>query len=842
MKENKIDIKTVLFCKMDLGKTEVYNYFSRKDFSGFYLTIGNYDAMAIYSLEKYNSLFPDYKATDSFEDVFSMMLQEKKTLTQNYGKESIFYNENSMFFHPIHVAKHYSEDDEEKKINAFWENKNSNLVVTFLYSDIQKDLKELEETLTFQIDQFKEKEVEYQIYRSFNMSRLVIFWKSNRLISILNGIEKMKSVIANSHTHTICGFMYTKEIDNSIVDEKDELPLIKITGTIKSHKEAYDYIRQTQRILFEGKENADEIKEVPFFLALGSNDFNAFYKNIKTSALKELLNLWIQDENVCKAFSNVKTRVHVTYSDTSLPIINSVVNPIPFDKCFVEYYANILKLYKEDWTLPLIETINLLYDMHRKPALSQIIYFTFDSLNVLLESLRYIYEKYDTSTLQYIMDDNRRDLNRYVRGLNSLICQLTRLDGYLSQEPGNNPLVYDMIPAGILEYYYSYIRYVVKTVKEATLDTYNDAECSILLIPTLARNIKIDNVLYCEPKGENPIYPPYQVYLVEIPYRMLYKPEALLFAVTHEIMHFCGESIRCRKERYDAVLSFVADAFVEELGLECQDASTGNYVYQLLRKRIDKKEYGQYLDVLEKKLSNVLLYLYKDVKTKNELFAIYSSQNEDYSRHEIINKINSASHNQCLLQGLSDAISLFRECYADLAVIRLLHISEEDYLKIIIDEVLKTPDDNDQNVRFALFEQRIALVMYAIRFDSQNFDFDFSLFENEKARRILNSTKELITFVAKMVNNEDDEEDYDWNENYYCGRSLAAIAQYLTGCDFEIKNGEIDSANITRRYLVAKKDAELLGDEYWNLIVSERRYLIKKMQQSKALLENNNKR
>jgi len=825
--EHKIDVRTLLLYKIKPGCQQAYNNLISHNKNDLFVTIGNYDALMVYPIKDCSKAFNE--GFESQDDFLKMFLNEKKSLTEKYIYDDPCDCTHSTFYHPLHLVKHIEDENDNNQFKHFWSESNQRpfLVVTFVYGIFDNGLKNFETTVNKNIYENIIENVEYQIYRSINLSRLVVLWKGNSLKDILTSVSRFSACDKNVNTHTICGFRYSAENGGSIEDAKilddDKIDMVKITGTIRSHAEAEKFFNEIDSLLNPNHKNYHTK-----FLAFGNNDFNLIYKNTPTKKIIKLLNDWMShvDGEKCHqledAFSSIKTRVHTDYINWEKPNDSSYVTEVrnlfsPHLKT-IDYFKSLNKEWA--WPYHLIETLNMLKDMCKNPALSRTFHFVSDSLKTFCNALEDI--KCHNENPKEIVEYNLNNLNEYTSSLNSLINQLTRVDGYLSQEPGFTPLIYNMIPAGLLEYYHSFIKFVIQTINKlsSSNNTNSCGEYSVLLFPTLSQFIQIDDVLIRNTQGKKPIFPPQQLYLLKIPYDMLYKPAHLLCAIVHEIMHFCGESIRCREQRFYAYLSFLAEAICSDFNIVCESNKTSNYLFEHLKNQISKDQDGIYIRNLTDISKKVVQSIYQDEVVKNNLYNFSLESIDEKDKIAILNKrrtINlSALYNKVSNQ-VYDIEYLFKESYADLITFILLGFNSDEYLKIILDDITKIPNNSDTEIILSTFIQRISLVIYTLKKCKYESIFNKKVDFDENINPYLTKVNELIKHL-EMAESSIDFESEEFL--YFPIRCLLNITDYLEECFKSFHKLYSDKQNkelflsIMKYYNLSKDNNSFFSDEY----------------------------
>ncbi len=581
----------------------------------------------------------------------------------------------NFFYHPLHIIGALDKE----KANFFWKQKSCCFAVTFIYgtngrnsiSKIESDIKQI----------ISLPDSNYLIYRSVNLSELVIVCKNDSLTPILDSIATIGYNYPALQTHTICGFLYdthTSLIVDDVIPE-DCVSMIKVTGTIHSHEKATKIISDLSTT-YQATSNAGH-------LAFGNNDFNLIYYNVNTKNIIKTLNNWINhSEEVLDAFTSIKTRIHIPYN--SKKELLSVVQENTSLQRTIQKAKNIVSkiLQKQneyvDWICPFIETLNMLSDMCKNPVLMRIRYFVADTLYVFIKALDEIYSNSDFDELRFLQYNEKR-FNSFTASFNALIECLVRVDGYLSQEPGYSPLIYNMVPAGLLEYYCSYMFTVTEAVNRFS-DSAAEKEYlyATLPLPKLERYIAFCEVL---PRSEH-INLTTQVNLIEIPHKALYHPQELLFSITHEVMHFCGESLRCRHIRYNCFLDFLTAYLLHEFDLGSVNNLVSHYIKTCINSFISEENH-LYFNKLLPEAVRAIANTYNDIELKNRLQNVlleYKRENkEEYSQYEQIVYMNRVSCQKSLIDLLVGIKDLFKECYADLMTVLFLDLTSLDYCRII---------------------------------------------------------------------------------------------------------------------------------------------------------------
>lgn len=741
-----------------------------------------------------------------------------------------------------------------ERANQFWSNKKNCFAVALIYGTNESNQYYKAENLTNKINKYSisdlEKEIsniiplaerEYMLYRSVNLSELVLVCKHDLLNSILKAIAKISYEFPNLQTHTVCGFRYDPNTGISYdTQETDIIDMVKITGTIKSYKKSLKIFNEISHQYEQPNQNT--------YIAFGNNDFNLIYENVNTSDIISILNNWsINYNDVNDAFSSIKTRVHVKYrneqvSDGSFETNHNIQTLINEVQSSVLKCRNLQDLHSK-WVYPFVETLNMLSDMYNNPELSRIRYFTLDTLMVLNRALNDLLNNDEEYICDYLERCEKR-LNKFSTGFNTLIERIVRVDGYLSQEPGYSPLIYNMIPAGILEYYCSYLYKATQIVNEFSANDDKKYIYATLPLPELERYISFYDILpnYEQPNQSN------QVNLLEVPYNELYHPERLLFSVTHEVMHFCGERTRCRNIRYDCFIDFISEYLIHEFDVIEIQKNAKAFIRTFFKNRITKdKNKTSYFVTLIPEVSNAIKDIYQNVDLKNRLQKALVKHRKDNDIEESmywnIAWMNSMSSKMTLLYQLEDIVYLFKECYADLMTVRFLNISAANYCKLFDELELRTNNVHyDQNAVIDLqLILRKALVIYCSNDTTKVKNWLITdlckIFENAENNKDDNDLIEAFTNkVCEDYNQFLDETDFA--ELFYCMPCLLSLIKYLKACNDEfdsILNSNAQNSKMVdhlREYYNTGVDPKkLFSLDYCNFLYDVRRELNEQIEQ-----------
>ena len=859
----KQDIRTLLLCKSKAIDSHFFsNLFESNphmsESPNKFITIGNYDALMIYD----TTLFNKNASPNNEKDlpILESIEEEKKILSISYLKFK--EKQSEIFYYPMHIVCYKNKKD----IDDFWSIDENCLVTLLIYGKGSKyNLIDLENL----VDQAIAQECpNYLIYRSLNLSELVVIFKYSSLKKILDTIAILNYKYPSLQTYTICGFRCLLEPTPRInyvknqIGQTDIIPMLKITGTINSYESASKRFECISQIL-EKKYNNHP------YMAFGNNDFNLIFTEVKTLKIVELINSWIQQsDDINHIFANLKTRAHVQY-DPRPPMIKAVKLPSKNIQQKIETIGiRILNIFEKiqnfpEWIYPFIETINGLSNLFHNPSLSHIKYCNIiDSLLIFTQTLEEMLKDSPNDVIEKFRHSEQK-FSLYTSALNTLIESTIRIDGHLSQELINSPIIYNIMPSTILEYYCFYLLkltdIITKFSASNTTDIYNYSSIPLL---GLGKDIAFINVINHPLHDEHKIN---QVNVIEIPYNKLYQPEQLLFSTTHEVMHFCGENFRCREIRGQCFIKFLSAYIVHEFDLDFIFNDAFSYVFQYFSAYFNLCKTSdndlKYFDTLLDIARSATCAIYADEGLKSKLRAlIVKALAKESTKHSVLtytNWINICCQHAHLYNMLDSISYLFKECYADMMTILFLDIPCQTYCKII--DSLNTPSSLNRNCEEKIIpdiqlELRKALVIHTIHKDDKlendaeikygkYVKLMLEIFEKEELQEDYEDTKsELLNFIINKMCKSDERypnDDLELHHFLFDEKCLTFISDYLNCCNLSFKNcvnhksPEDAKHNLLKElqdmYAVGIDQSKLLNDHYCKLLYENRKSIDRKI-------------
>lgn len=286
---------------------------------------------------------------------------------------------------------------------------------------------------------------------------------------------------------------------------------------------------------------------------------------------------------------------------------------------------------------------------------------------------------------------------------NSLIQNISQLESQLVQHPEIYPVPY-YIPAAVLQFELQFTR----RCSELFRDMDDDKEKKYVFLPVLIPKYQSDasTIAPLDPGHERESVgvdkrhdggeriSPLRIYL---PIKLLYRPHEAAHQLCHELAHYCGDTPRNREARFEAFCTCCAAMLMasweemigdKDVYIDWGD-STIKGELNLLRERIKsgyRKNKKYYLtDVREHLLQqiqgiglNPRYYEY----FHNILFVHTYASQSSIIRAKIMtqqSRMNAMAYTLFWYQHIDYLKDIFRECYADLAMLKLLDSSAKTY-------------------------------------------------------------------------------------------------------------------------------------------------------------------
>ncbi len=788
--EKRLDKLVIQFNKaLDMNVTEeqLPTLEGIHSLGGPWLTLGYFDTMQIYPLPKTQE---KGEKSNCFKDIWNHSVNLSSTLNGHY------------YVHPFYIMADLTMDSKQEQYTDFWKREKTYLFVSLIQGamldgETWLDLANLEQRVCDVLEKHCG-DVSYAIYHTLELSDLVVIWKSNSIDAVLRQLQILYRLPFIGDLNTFCGIDYTPlkkmynphealEWTGKLPDEKATIPYVAMRLVTKDPEKPMLVFQELERYNLK-----------PYFVT-GTEDLHVIGVDIKDLEFCRMLHhcFMIEEHNsqfrkiFQEAFREVDT--HVGIFDTPFDVEHDLKRTAKsqLTQCCQNLLNKFGKIRPEDgsqwkgcdfsWMKAVRNQLNELLDMSQNYVVDGLCFLALDSVSLFCERLQILLENRDSFTSKEV-----EEIQRFVRGWGILVEQAGRADGRFTHLPGFSPPLYD-IPSTLLEFYLAFVKQCELLLQDGGSDS---SEFAMLMVPKLCRRIKVETILNFE------VPPCPRILYVDIPLDMLYDPFTVLCMLVHEISHFCGEIWRYREHRAEFFKKISAYELATILGMDTEEA-----VKEILKniKEICKNG-SNYLEDLKNDIYDAMEFLVKDDDTFSTWISLceksltFNPQWEvgAWKNYCIANRaaVLNGYANGSLYQAIELIYELFRECYADVSMIRTLELDFSDYLNLATNELrlykkwLKTGSDKKIEPKdFYVIVQRWTSVCLAV-FGKVSFWKDPQEDNKDKKDECLIELYKHMENCAKYIESIDDQPlDSQWDNYELNAETLNQIVLYLKLCN-----------------------------------------------------------
>lgn len=614
-----------------------------------WLVLGHFDTLSIEQLPCLNSplrtIWGDIKAKRSME------------------------KKDTVYFHPTYLVS-----EETDRFSGFLNEERPFLFFTRIHSSAMEDvgIDALRDELKAIFE--KNPDIPHFYAKTLELSDLVLLSKSNSIVRLLSVLEELSNSPVVGDIYSYCCVSQTaltEDRGTQYIDSEDEIGLVSLRFAVRDSLAAAK--KQVEKWM-DGRDHK-------CFFVTGTEDVNLLLNDISSAELVLLLKDIIMDSSngeIWEHFDDMTTRLGV-------PILDSLMDdpklldgpPSRILSSYQGLYSRLMRhteLSAANWFQPLLQMLNTLTAVGENCVLNQLCYVLLDGLQGLMEKIE---GKSSISSLS--------DVQSFVSGMVYLTEHMIRMESQLIHHPETRPLLFH-IPASIMELDLAFVDLCAEYLQIADPQK---RHFYFSIIPALQSTVHIKNLVYQE--GD-------QAYLlyVGIPLDCCYDPGFIVRVLVHEIAHFSGEKARFRESREDGMIGCCAYMLCQLLEIEHKKAGT-RLLAQKLKEIIRKEERleGQSLLIME----NLMPVLQESCRTVffnqqliYQLLAL-DAQDGDGSRTSKMQRLEGYVQNykhllsvggiQAVTDALMELETLYRECYADIAMIQLLDMDAQAYFELI---------------------------------------------------------------------------------------------------------------------------------------------------------------
>lgn len=687
------------------------------------------------------------------------------------------------YYHPLYVVRSRDENL-EAVVNDFWQWDACFMQITRVHSSLQEGLETLEENISTLLSNEiaqpycngVETSVRFICYRAMELSDIVIIMKSNTFLDLVNTLRVLYANTTAYDIYTHYAVNYRMFSDRQRLFEEsginnvdaDKIPYISIRFSVHNPRVAQTFVQKYT-------EKLDAIA----YVITGTDDVNITRTDLPVIDLLDLVSGWLEnqsapDKNVLRnAFSDVITRIGNTidnvdeeqepYKDTPLTkayirLMNdfSTILSACYDKDNFNYGV------KHCWLRPAHELLNSLINLSRSCVLSDLGYIFYDGVRCFFNKLKGLPDKEDQYSVEVIQ--------RFVNNWSHMMEMIIRMEGQMIKQPESRPLLYD-VPPRMLEFNIAFAKQYSEYLQ--AMDE-QPRPISLFIVPGLCERITAYDEMSAV--GNNEL-----LISVELPIHLIYDPFAVTCSLCHEVSHFCGEKTRCRENRLLWFLYAVSTLIARYLDLKSEKiiGELTNELYdRILSEKFSEEESAAsdlYMKIIVPKVVALARSILADVEYITGLRTQYSatlpsaSERIKWLKNSNIQLAAAQQYYDVIRDEIDELRDLFRECYADIAMISTLDIKAEDYIALFEPE-FRTHEKRE--TAFARIVQRVAAVLFVMYpnwvlsdDDSQS---DFSV--------------EVSAYLRYWNDEKKPTEKKYSNSRYFPLGAMIAVAEYLKEC------------------------------------------------------------
>lgn len=577
-----------------------------------YMTLGGFDALAVYSPEK-----------KSDEKWLEAAWRDKTQVIKNINEE--------LSYHPIHLVRSTNQAMKKKKPPV--------MLLTFVYGiDKNKGLFSKEDKgnlLIIGADgrfcQESEKNGKNnksgneetgktcdgditvaEVYRCINISDRVLLTYTDHIAKALKAIYYLEEDGYARRTYTTVNFPLNEngEIPEDCFDRiMGKKPEVEQEAEPGAEQNAESEPRWSLRVMIQGTIRNTSVWECRKAelrkilkkglqyegINFGEADFAIAAEVDGTSFVRLLKEFLSNSKLYASGCWDIHTEIQLSKPETEG--VNQT-NGDP-EEDILSLQEDILSLQEErfnklfdgldpewDWKYVLKEVLSAQASIDRHPMFrgpAYLLWHCFDIINDYLT--QYTKTDQQPNTIPDIIPDKIYDLlsqsgeriESFSHCTSQLTDQLTRNDDIIFRGLGRVPAITSTLPENLLEIYHAFLRKLadelIKTDKEAFETTNNKWEdpgykYSFLIAPEMYQRPLIFQLFHTDVSfhKDNKIFyswPTKQCHVIQLPLGDVYNPMQCLIPLVHECFHFFGDHYRSRGERADRVMRFLSVVYVD---------------------------------------------------------------------------------------------------------------------------------------------------------------------------------------------------------------------------------------------------------------------------------------
>lgn len=649
---------------------------------GAFLTIGHFDHF------KVECLNPD--RADGARVDLSLIQKHNQTLS---------HDQKDVYYQPVYILREF-EDGERPRVKEFWERQSAFLLITRVHAKT-RDQDKFETNLAgclknngtvgdgwpVRIEPYGAEErngeegeevVRYILYRTLEFSDNILVAKSDSIEALFKTVGNLYYLHCVGDVYSYFGIAPSELTEGpGRASEKDKISRALMRFAVKDARKSRDYLNGF--IAAVAGNLGGRVGE-PLFVN-GTEDLMLIAHDLNSREFCVMLRSLLQSGGPRKeklfwdAFDDMTTRLSIEEKNLEPHEDDSPDEGSTLYKKYCTLYDKFHKIIDfydgkkqpyPDWIRPAAELIKSMRTISQDCILYQLCFIVLDGVKAIVELANEIAnDSFDAAMMEdsdekELVKANEEMLRDALTGISNLMENMIRMEGELVHHPETRPLLYD-IPANLLELYlhFSDMCLTYYQHREGGKGPGAGERFQLLLLPCLCETITVRSVNGRNSEDADFLY-------VEIPLHMLYDSRYVICSLVHEVAHYGGEETRQREARFKGLacstLFQASSTFGVELpGDKDPDLNPLGLFWKLAG---DIKNRWKYMRDLRPALGKAM---------KNRLLDA-----------PFQGKFNIDEHTgETVELFIDELMELYREAYADLAMVSLLDLKPQDYIDVL---------------------------------------------------------------------------------------------------------------------------------------------------------------
>lgn len=650
-------------------------------------------------------------------------------------------------------------------------------------------------------------------YDSLELGDIVGIIKSDSMFTAMGILQHLCGCKAVSDAYTYCGVNSELLSDNLLPSER-YIPLCSHHLTCTTTRFSIKLACQANILLQNLQQNGARIGFVT-----GTADVMVEWTPCTEREFLSHINTIVRFDNLYEAFSDIITRIGVPYmhpkDSRQKPLTKASFSDLLSHG--VDELSSVFTGRLERWRYPVSRMIGTLQSMYESSILDALALLLFPGVKAFLSRICYLKERNLWDTVY------EEDISDFLDDWTALANDISHLESQIMQHPELTPARY-YIPAMVLQFERTFLMEYVGIMKR--LDSQaakpkiltNSREFAPILLPTAEESVYTSCPL--DPEFDTN-YTEASPLCIFLPIQRIYQPWILTHMLCHEIQHYSGDALRCRNERLMCLARSAAAYIVALLNLQSleprsyqisnlqEERDFQEEIASLISRRLEDAEGPPYLkhirDILPGIMFDVAQRPENQERIQNILF--YGKTLSDQMANvrwkcQLNTLANGVIFENFFFKHIYYLCGLYKECYADIAMILTLRCSFEDYYNCFYREEQQKFNENTSKIKdkqvLERHTDRLSLVMLIVEkfIPSWSAQINTTDFLARGARKKVSHWKEVCQDI--------DSPNYTWQRLYVNDMILEyalladeakELESYLMQCATKLKNALTQEKN-----------------------------------------------